>query len=65
MKLKNIGKESYRKRKYNIKNIDSNSKFRKKDTPYEDLFCMILFLETSFIKDKEYLNNYDLVNIPE
>lgn len=41
-----------------------NAKFRKKDVPNEDLFCMIKVGEVSLKKDKENLKSYDLVFVP-
>ena len=76
LKLKNIGNGDYEyykdpnfkevigKENIKQKNIDLNAEFRKKDVPYEDLFYMIEVGEVSFIKDKEYLKNYDLVDVP-
>ena len=55
-----IGKDNIRQ-----KNISLNSEFKKRtDVPYEELFYMIEVGEANFIEDKEYLKNYDLVDIP-
>ena len=54
-----IGKENIKK-----KNKELNEKFKQKDIPYEDLFYMVEIGESIFIEDKEYLKNYDLVDIP-
>ena len=54
-----IGKEKIKK-----KNKELNEKFKQKDIPYEDLFYMVEIGESIFIEDKEYLKNYDLVDIP-
>ena len=77
LKLKNIGNGNYEFYKdYNFKeiigkdnirqkNISLNSEFKKRtDVPYEELFYMIEVGEANFIEDKEYLKNYDLVDIP-
>ena len=46
------------------KNIQLNDEFKNKElVPYEDLFYMVEVGEANFI-DKEYLKNYDLVDIP-
>ena len=54
-----IGKEKIKKR-----NKELNEKLKNKDIPYEDLFYMVEIGESIFIEDKEYLNNYDFVDIP-
>lgn len=55
-----IGKESIKK-----KNETLNAEFKaKKDMNYEELFYMIEVGEANLIEDKEYLKNYDLVDIP-
>ena len=42
-----------------------NAEFKtKKNINYEELFYMIEVGETNLIEDKEYLKNYDLVDIP-
>ena len=46
------------------KNKDLNAEFKNKITPYEEIFYMIEVGEANFIEDKEYLSNYDLVDIP-
>ena len=48
-----------------IKNrvIELNKELKEKERPYEELFY-ILEVGTTFIKDKEYLKEYDLVDIP-
>ncbi len=47
------------------KNEELNDEYKNKsDVPYEDLFYMIEIGEANFIEDKEYLKNYDLVDIP-
>ena len=58
-KMEIIGKE-------NIKVINKtlNEQYKNKQFKYEDLFYMIEVGEVSFIKDKEYLKNYDLVDVP-
>ena len=75
--LKNLGNgeyEYYKDPKFNVvigkenikeKNKELNEQFKKTDkTSYEDLFYMIEVGEVNFIKDKEYLKNFDLVDIP-
>ena len=77
LKLKNLGNgdyEYYKDQKFkevigkeNIKekNKQLNEEFKKKrKTSYEQLFYMIEVGEVNFIKDKEYLKNYDFVDIP-
>ena len=77
LKLKNIGNGNYEfykdsnfkeiigKDNIRQKNISLNSEFKKRtDVPYEELFYMIEVGESNFIEDKEYLKNYDLVDIP-
>ena len=54
-----VGKEAIK-----AKNIEINQKLKEKDVPYTELFYMIEIGETFFIKDLEYLKNYDLVDIP-
>ena len=55
-----VGKDNIKQ-----KNISLNAEYKsKKDIPYEELFYMIEVGETNFIEDKEYLKNYDLVDIP-
>lgn len=54
-----IGKENIKQ-----KNKDLNAELKNKNTPYEELFYMIEIGEANFIEDKEYLSNYDLVDIP-
>lgn len=55
-----IGKEKIR-----LKNQELNAEYKNtNDSKYEDLFYMIEVGEASFIEDKEYLKNYDLVDIP-
>ena len=55
-----VGKENIKK-----ENINLNAEFKNmKDVPYEKLFYMIEVGESNFIEDKEYLKNYDLVDIP-
>ena len=47
------------------KNEELNEEYKNKtDVPYDDLFYMIEIGEANFIEDKEYLKNYDLVDIP-
>ena len=47
------------------KNKDLNAEYKKrKDVPYEELFYMVEVGEANLIEDKEYLQNYDLVDIP-
>jgi len=77
LKLKNLGNGDYEyykdpkfkevigKENIKEKNKQLNEAFKKTDkTSYEDLFYMIEVGEVNFIKDKEYLKNYDLVDIP-
>ena len=76
LKLKNLGNGDYEyykdpdfkevigKENIKQKNEDLNAEFRKKEMPYEDLFYMIEVGEVNFINDKEYLKNYDLVDVP-
>ena len=45
------------------KNKQLNEEFKNKEVPYEDLFYMVEVGEANFL-DKEYLKNYDLVDIP-
>ena len=46
------------------KNEELNDEYKNKsDVPYEDLFYMIEIGEANFIEYKEYLKNYDLVDI--
>lgn len=54
-----IGKENIKK-----KNEDINQEFKNKIVPYKELFYMTEVGEANFIEDKEYLKNYDLVDIP-
>ena len=54
-----IGKEEI---ELKIKQIDKE--LRQKDITYIDLFYMIEVGESNIIEDKEYLKNYDLVDIP-
>ena len=54
-----IGKENIKK-----KNEEINQELKNKNVPYEELFYMIEVGEVNFIEDKEYLKNYDLVDIP-
>ena len=54
-----IGKENIKK-----KNEDINQELKNKTVPYEELFYMTEVGEANFIEDKEYLKNYDLVDIP-
>ena len=47
------------------KNKELNAEYKKrKDVPYEELFYMVEVVEANLIEDKEYLKNYDLVDIP-
>ena len=78
LKLKNLGNGDYDYYKdpnfkevigkENIKQVNKtlNEEFKQKNSPnsYEELFYMIEVGEVNFIKDKEYLKNYDLVDIP-
>ena len=51
--------------KIKAKNIEINSKYKEeKNIPYEELFYMIEVGNSDLIQDKEYLKNYDLVDIP-
>ena len=45
------------------KNIN-NQLYNKKDINYEDIFYMLEINNSPFIKDKEYLLNHDLCDIP-
>jgi len=55
-----IGKDNIKQ-----KNISLNEEFKNKEkVPYEELFYMIEVGSANFIEDKEYLKNYDLVDIP-
>ena len=55
-----IGSEKIKK-----KNIELNEEYKnKKNVPYEELFYMVEVGHTNLIGDKEYLKNYDLVDIP-
>ena len=53
-----IGKSQIKER-----NIQLNDKFKNKEVPYNNLFYMVEVGESYFL-DKEYLKNYDLVDIP-
>ena len=46
------------------KNAEINAELKKKNFLFEDIFYMTEVGEVSLIKDQEYLNNYDLVDIP-
>ena len=51
----------------NIKKVNEelNDQYKNKlNVPYEDLFYMVEVGHTNVIGDKEYLQNYDLVDIP-
>jgi len=54
-----IGKEEIK-----MKNKQKNQELKEKDIPYTDLFYMIEVGECNIIEDKEYLKNYDLVDVP-
>ena len=54
-----IGKDNIKQ-----KNKELNAEFKSKNAPYEEIFYMIEVGEANFIEDKEYLANYDLVDIP-
>ena len=54
-----IGKEAIKKR-----NKELNQIYKNREISYEELFYMIEIGENNFIEDKEYLKNYDLVDIP-
>ena len=54
-----IGKEEIKK-----KNKQKNEELKEKDIPYIDLFYMIEVGECNIIEDKEYLKNFDLVDVP-
>ena len=55
-----IGKESIKKKNENL-----NEEYKKKkEMDFEKLFYMIEVGEVNLIEDKEYLKNYDLVDIP-
>ena len=54
-----IGKEEIKKK---IKEI--NDKNKQQEPPIENIFYMIEVGECNLIEDKEYLNNYDLVDVP-
>ena len=54
-----IGKEEIKK-----KNKQKNEELKEKDIPYIDLFYMIEVGECNIIEDKEYLENFDLVDVP-
>ena len=55
-----IGSENIKK-----KIEELNEKYKKtENTPYEELFYMVEVGYTNLIEDKEYLKNYDLVDIP-
>ena len=41
-----------------------NDEFKRKDIPYNELFYMIEIGGSNYIDDKEYLKNYDFVDIP-
>lgn len=76
LKLKDIGngdydyykdpdfKEIIGKQEIKQSNEKINQELKNKTVPYEELFYMIEVGESSFIEDKEYLKNYDLVDIP-
>ena len=46
------------------KNAEINAELKKRNFLFEDIFYMTEVGEVSLIKDEEYLNNYDLVDIP-
>ena len=54
-----IGKEEIKK-----KNKQKNEELKEKDIPYSELFYMIEVGECNIIEDKEYLKNFDLVDVP-
>ena len=54
-----IGKDKIKQ-----KNKELNAEFKNKNAAYEEIFYMIEVGEANFIEDKEYLSNYDLVDIP-
>ena len=55
-----IGAENIKRR-----NQELNEKYKNKENvPYEELFYMVEVGHTNLIGDKEYLKNYDLVDIP-
>jgi hypothetical protein len=55
-----IGKENIKK-----KNKEINELLKAKNqVSYQDLFYMVEIGQTNLIEDEEYLNNYDLVDIP-
>ena len=76
LKLKDIGngdydyykdpdfKEVIGKQEIKQSNEKINQELKNKTVPYEELFYMIEVGECGFIEDKEYLKNYDLVDIP-
>ena len=51
------------KKEIEEKNRELNDEFKNKEIPMEDLFYMVEVGEANFI-DKEYLKNYNLVDIP-
>ena len=51
------------KKEIEEKNKQLNDEFKNKEVPYLDLFYMVEVGEANFM-DKEYLKNYDLVDIP-
>ena len=48
------------------KNKEINNKYKddQKNIPYEELFYMVEVGNSNLIEDKEYLKNYDLVDVP-
>ena len=46
------------------KNAEINAELKKRNFLFEDIFYMTEVGEVSLIKDEEYWNNYDLVDIP-
>ena len=75
LKLTNIGGDNYnfskiknteivgiKKIKENI--IKLNEKLKLNDVPFNELFYLLELGNINFIEDKEYLLNYDLVDIP-
>ena len=54
-----IGKEEIK-----LKNKQKNEELKEKDIPYTDLFYMVEVGESNIIEDKEYLKNFDLVDVP-
>ena len=46
------------------KNAEINAKLKEKNVPFEDIFYMTEVGEVALIKDMEYLEKYDLVDIP-